>query len=36
MNVFYTDPDPRLAAQYACDAHVVKMPTECVQMLVAA
>ena len=33
MNIFVLDDDPKLAAQYHCDQHVVKMPTETAQML---
>ena len=33
MNQFRLDDDLTLAAQYHCDKHVVKMPTETVQML---
>jgi hypothetical protein len=35
MNIFILDNDPRLAAQYHCDKHVVKMVTETAQMLCA-
>jgi len=33
MNIFYLDKDPRLAAQYHVDKHVVKMPLETAQLL---
>ena len=33
MNLFVLDSDPGLAAQMACDQHVVKMPVETAQML---
>lgn len=33
MNIFYLDPDPRVAAEYHCDKHVVKMIVESIQML---
>lgn len=33
MNIFILDRDPRLAAQYHCDKHVVKMILESAQML---
>lgn len=33
MNIFYLDRDPMLAAQYQCDAHVVKMIVESAQLL---
>ena len=33
MNIFFLDPDPRLAAQYHCDKHVVKMVLETAQLL---
>lgn len=33
MNIFAVHTNPRLAAQMLCDSHVVKMPTECAQML---
>lgn len=33
MNIFVLHEDPRIAAQMACDQHVVKMPTETAQML---
>jgi hypothetical protein len=36
MNIFVLDHDQRLAAQYHCDKHVVKMPTESGQMLSTA
>lgn len=36
MNIFVLDECPEAAAQYQCDKHIVKMPTETVQMLVSA
>jgi len=33
MNIFILDTDPRQAARYLCDKHVVKMVTESAQML---
>ena len=36
MNIFYLDEDPRLAAQYHCDKHVVKMILESAQLLCTA
>jgi len=36
MNVFWLDLDPMLSARYACDQHIVKMPTEHAQMLLTA
>lgn len=33
MNVFYLDRDPRLAAEFHCDKHVVKMILEYTQLL---
>ena len=36
MNIFYLDHDPRLAAQYHCDRHVVKMILESAQLLCTA
>lgn len=33
MNIFYLDRDPRIAATYHCDKHVVKMVTESAQLL---
>ena len=36
MNIFYLDKDPKLAAQYHCDTHVVKMPLEAAQLLCVA
>jgi hypothetical protein len=36
MNIFYLDKDPRLAAQYHCDKHVVKMILESAQLLSTA
>lgn len=33
MNIFYLDHDPALAAQYACDKHVVKMILETAMIL---
>jgi len=36
MNIFYLDHNPRLAAEYHCDKHVVKMITETCQLLSTA
>lgn len=36
MNIFYLDSDPKLAAQYHCDKHVVKMCLEYAQLLSTA
>jgi hypothetical protein len=36
MNIFVLDTDPRLAAQYHCDQHVIKMILESAQMLCTA
>ena len=36
MNIFYLDPNPRTAAQWQCDRHVVKMILESAQMLSTA
>jgi hypothetical protein len=36
MNIFYLDKDPRLAAQYHTDKHVVKMILESAQLLCTA
>lgn len=36
MNIFYLSGDPKKAAEYHCDSHVVKMPVESVQMLVTS
>lgn len=33
MNIFVLDSNPRLAAQYHCDSHVVKMVLESAQLL---
>lgn len=33
MNIFWLDQDVTKMAEYHCDKHVVKMPTECGQML---
>lgn len=33
MNIFWLDPDLDKMAEYHCDKHIVKMPTECGQML---
>lgn len=33
MNIFVLDQDPKIAAQMACDKHIVKMPLETAQML---
>lgn len=36
MNIFYLDSDPRIAASYHCDKHVVKMILESAQLLSTA
>lgn len=36
MNIFYLDPNPKLAAQYHVDKHVVKMILESCQLLCTA
>lgn len=36
MNIFYLDRDPKLAAQYHCDKHVVKMLVEYAQIMSTA
>jgi len=36
MNIFYLDKSPRLAAEYHCDKHVVKMLLESAQILSTA
>lgn len=36
MNIFYLSENPKKAAEYHCDSHVVKMPVESVQMLVTS
>lgn len=36
MNIFYLDSDPKIAAQYHCDKHVVKMILESAQLLSTA
>ena len=33
MNIFVTDPSPRISARVLPDKHIVKMPLECCQML---
>ena len=33
MNLFYLDENPKRAASYMCNTHIVKMPTETAQML---
>lgn len=33
MNIFYLDPDPKIAASYHCDQHLGKMILESAQML---
>lgn len=33
MNIFYLDPDPIVAAQQQCNAHVIKMTLETTQIL---
>ena len=32
MNIFVLDKDATAAAYYMCDKHIVKMPTETMQM----
>lgn len=36
MNIFFLDWDAKIAAQYHCDKHVVKMILECAQLLYCA
>jgi hypothetical protein len=36
MNIFVLDPNPKLAAEYHCDKHVVKMILETAQLLSTA
>jgi hypothetical protein len=36
VNIFYLDPDPRIAASYHCDRHVIKMILESAQLLCTA
>ena len=36
MNIFFLDKDPKTAAAYHCDKHVVKMETEYAQLLSTA
>jgi hypothetical protein len=36
MNIFYLDKSPRIAAEYHCDKHVVKMILESAQLLSSA
>lgn len=36
MNIFYFDPSPSRSAKWLCDKHIVKMPTETVQILSTA
>ena len=36
MNIFYLDPNPKIAAQMMCDKHVIKMILESAQMLCTA
>jgi hypothetical protein len=36
LNIFVVDGNPKKAAQALCDAHVVKMPTECTQIVCTA
>lgn len=36
MNIFYLDKNPRVAAEYHCDKHVVKMILESAQLLCSA
>lgn len=36
MNIFYLDSDPKRAAQYHCDKHVIKMILETAQLLCTA
>lgn len=32
MNIFFLDKNPKIAAQYNCDKHVIKIPLEIIQM----
>ena len=36
MNVFFLDKDPKLASEYHCDKHVVKMLIEYAQLMSTA
>jgi hypothetical protein len=36
MNIFFLDRDPKIAAQYHCDKHVVKMIVETAQLMSSA
>lgn len=36
MNIFILDIDPRIASEYHCDKHIVKMPLESAQLLCSA
>ena len=36
MNIFFLHRDPRIAARYHCDKHVIKMIIESAQMLYCA
>ena len=36
MNIFYLDSDPKIAASYHNDVHVIKMLLECAQLLCTA
>lgn len=36
MNIFFLSWDPRTAAEYHCDKHVIKMIIECAQLLYSA
>jgi hypothetical protein len=36
MNIFFLDSDPKIAAQYHCDKHVVKMILESCQLMCTA
>lgn len=36
MNIFATHPDPEISARNHCDVHVIKMVTECAQLLSTA
>lgn len=33
MNIFFLDPDPKVAAEYSCDSHVRKMILESAQIM---
>lgn len=36
MNIFVTHPDPEISARKQCDVHLIKMVTECAQLLSTA